>query len=294
MSILAIDIGGTGVKYALWEAEALTGNGSFGTPATWEQMKAGLKATLHNLASCSQEPIEAVTISVPGAVDSEAGIIGGYSAIPYIHRMPFVAELTDLLGKPVFVENDANCAGLAEAFYGAAKGAKSAVSFIIGSGIGGAVVLEGKLVKGQSLFGGEFGYMLTENGQTLSELASPVHAAKRYSTQKSLVPGITGRELFDLAGTGDPLAQQEVQQLHRALAIGIYNVCLVVDPEVVCLGGGLSRRKDLLAPVQDQLRLLQQQHHSEDQQITVKICQFQQDANLIGAVANYYLRKEQA
>lgn len=294
MSILAIDIGGTGVKYALWEAEVLTGNGSFVTPATWEQMKAGLKATLHNLASCSQEPIEAVTISVPGAVDSEAGIIGGYSAIPYIHRMPFVAELTDLLGKPVFVENDANCAGLAEAFYGAAKGVKSAVSFIIGSGIGGAVVLEGKLVKGQSLFGGEFGYMLTENGQTLSELASPVQAAKRYSTQKGLVPGITGRELFDLAATGDPLAQQEVQQLHRALAIGIYNVCLVVDPEVVCLGGGLSRRKDLLAPVQAQLRLLQQQHHSEDQQITVKICQFQQDANLIGAVANYYLRKEQA
>ena len=65
MSILAIDIGGTGVKYALWEAEVLTANGSFVTPATWEQMKVGLKATFKNLVSCSQDQIEAVTISVP-------------------------------------------------------------------------------------------------------------------------------------------------------------------------------------------------------------------------------------
>lgn len=293
MSILAIDIGGTSIKYALWAAEALTEKGSFVTPVTWEQMKMDLKATLHNLSSCSQTPIEAVSISVPGAVDSDQGIIGGYSAIPYIHKIHFVAELEELLEKPVFVENDANCAGLAEAFYGAAKDAKCSVSFIIGSGIGGAVVLERKLVKGHNLFGGEFGYMLAENGQTLSELASPVHAAKRYCEQKGLVSGITGRELFDIADTGDQLAQQEVQQLFRALAIGIYNVCLVIDPEVVCIGGGISMRKDLLAPVKAQLCLLQQHHHSEDQRITVKICQFQQDANLIGAVANYHLRKEQ-
>ena len=56
-----------------------------------------LKATLHNLTSCSQTPIEAVSISVPGAVDSDQGIIGGYSAIPYIHKIHFVAELEELL-----------------------------------------------------------------------------------------------------------------------------------------------------------------------------------------------------
>lgn len=82
MSILAIDIGGTSIKYALWAAEALTEKGSFVTPVTWEQMKMDLKATLHNLTSCSQTPIEAVSISVPGAVDSDQGIIGGLQCDP--------------------------------------------------------------------------------------------------------------------------------------------------------------------------------------------------------------------
>lgn len=291
MSILTLDIGGTGMKFALWEDEKLTAKDAVGTPRTWKEMKNRIKEITDKLTIYSQEPIQAITISVPGAVDSEQGVIGGFSAIPYIHRISFVKELEDLLEKPIFVENDANCAGLAEAFYGAAKEAKSSVSFIIGSGIGGSVVLNRQLVKGDSLFGGEFGYMLVENGHTLSELVSPVHAAKRYSKVKNLMKEINGQELFELAVEGDLTAKKEVEQIYRGLAIGIYNVCLVVDPEIVCLGGGISARNDLLEPVQKHLDDLQKIHHSEDQKINVKICQFQNDANLIGAVANYMLRK---
>lgn len=293
MSILAVDIGGTSVKYALWQAESLQNPGNFQTPDSWSALQAELLRVLGEQAKQSPEEIEAVTISVPGAVDSEAGVIGGYSAISYIHHFPFVTELEAALGKPVFIENDANCAGLAEAYYGAAKDAQSSVALIIGSGVGGAVILERHLIKGNSLFGGEFGYMLTEKGHTLSELASPVHAAKRYAKAMALAEAIDGQQLFALAEKGDERAQKEVAQIHRVLAIGIYNICLVIDPEVVCIGGGISTRSDLLEPVKEQLAQLQAQQHAEDQAITVKICEFQKDANLVGAVANYHLRKDQ-
>ena len=117
MSILAVDIGGTSVKYALWQAESLQNPGNFQTPDSWSALQEELLRVLGEQAKQSPEEIEAVTISVPGAVDSEAGVIGGYSAISYIHHFPFVTELEAALGKPVFIENDANCAGLAEAYY---------------------------------------------------------------------------------------------------------------------------------------------------------------------------------
>lgn len=287
MSILAIDVGGTGIKYTLFEKEQIGEVNYFSTPKTWRE----LKEKIVSLA-LTNDNISGITLSVPGAVDSEKGIIYGFSALPYIHNFPLKDELEIATGKNIYLENDANCAGLAEAYYGAAKDFSSSVSFIIGSGIGGAVVINKKLLKGKNLFAGEFGFMITERGQTLSELASPVHASVRYSEKMNLETGISGKELFSLKEKGDKLATEEIEQIYRALAIGIYNVCLTVDPDIVLLGGGISVRLDILQPVLENLAHLQEKYHSQDQKIKVEICHFQKDANLIGAFANYQMQVE--
>lgn len=150
----------------------------------------------------SDADTKGVAMSSPGAVDTEEGVIKGLSAIPYIHRFKIVDELEALFGLPVAIENDANCAGLAESKFGIGQDSKNALYFIIGSGIGGAVCQNGQLYKGSSLFGGEFGYMIIENGKTLSTLASPVQVADRYAKAHGLTD-FSGKDLFDLAKNGN-------------------------------------------------------------------------------------------
>ena len=174
--ILAIDIGGSAIKSGLWENDELTELPSFETPKTWDEMKAYLKSLVEE-----HQITEGVAISAPGAVNAEEGVIYGVSAVPYLHRFPIKQELAEFLGVPVSFQNDANCAALAEVWQGNAKGLESAAMMIIGTGIGGGVVINGELRTGANLFGGEFGYQIMNNEtlETLSDLGSPVAMSKR-------------------------------------------------------------------------------------------------------------------
>ncbi len=95
MAILAFDIGGTAVKYGLWEDETLSESGSFPTPATWAEMKNSLLTVKRQFES--NYGLKGIAFSAPGAVDTNTGIIGGISALDYIHHFPIVAELEELL-----------------------------------------------------------------------------------------------------------------------------------------------------------------------------------------------------
>ena len=257
---------------------------SFPTPATWEEMKGAL-VTVRN--QFLDESLEGAAISSPGSVDSEAGVIYGSSAIPYIHRFEIVKELEETLGLPVSIENDANCAALAEVEFGVAKSVKDVVFFIIGSGIGGALVLNRKLHKGNSLFGGEFGRMLLRGNETLSMLASPVHSAKRYAESQSISSSFSGKDLFSLADQGVIAAQNAVSDLYDSLALGIYNVLVVLDPELVVLGGGLSKKEELLGEIDRRVRKLLKNNNVAELKFQLERCRYFNDANLLGAVARF-------
>lgn len=282
MTLLAIDIGGTAVKYGVWENKGLKDTNSFKTPDTWEEMKVSLKELFDSF-----KHIEGVAVSSPGAVDSEKGIIGGISAISYIHHFPIVEELKELFGVPVSIENDANCAALAEIHYGSAKEVQNAAFFIIGSGIGGAISINRQLVKGPNLFGGEFGYLLIDGDKTLSTLASPVVVARDYAVEHGLSEDFSGKDLFTLADSGDVTAQAAVDSLYSALARGIFTICVTMNPEMIVIGGGISSREEILAPVQQKLREILEETGADDVTVDIRFCQYRQDANLIGAVANY-------
>lgn len=282
--ILAIDIGGSAIKSGLWENDELMELPSFETPKTWDEMKAYLKSLVNE-----HQITEGVAISAPGAVNVEEGVIYGVSAVPYLHRFPIKQELTEFLGVPVSFQNDANCAALAEVWQGNAKGLESAAMMIIGTGIGGGVVINGELRTGANLFGGEFGYQIMNNEtlETLSDLGSPVAMAKRYSRIKADDRRYTSKEIFDLAEAGDELAQEQIDLFYNALSIGIYNILISLDPDRVLIGGGISTREDLLLNIEERVQELLLQKGAKELKSSIMPCKFLSQANLIGAVYQF-------
>ena len=287
MSLLVMDIGGSSVKFAVWEKEQLVDKGSFVTPKTWDEMKQEMVQLKGKMDA--KYTIDGVAFSAPGAVNQSKGVIEGVSAVPYIHHFPVFFELEELFGCPVSMENDANCAGLAEVWRGAAKGLQNVLFVVIGSGIGGAVIVDGKVRHGKHLFGGEFGYMLLKEDKTFSDLGTAVNMAKRYSKRMELETELSGKEVFELAEQGDEIAKEEVETFYHYLAIGIYNLQYSFDPEKIIIGGGVSSKEGLLDELNVHLAKVVESAKIAPFIPEVAICEFQNDANLIGAVYNYEL-----
>ena len=283
MSLLVIDIGGSSVKYGYYGQDGLADTGSFITPDSYAVMKSELSDIFMRMKK--HKDLEGVAISAPGAVESTLGIIGGLSAVPYIHNFDIKKDLEDLFGVPVSLENDANCAALAELYEGAAKESENILFMVIGSGIGGALILNRKLHKGRNLFGGEFGYMMIQGEDTLSKLGSPVQMAERYSIEREELT--EGSEVFRRADAGEELAKKHVENLLDSLSRGIFNLSVAFNPDLVIIGGGLSKREDLIPRLQEKVELYIKERGAEGLEVNLVPCAFRSDANLIGAAIHF-------
>jgi len=292
MAILTFDIGGTSVKYALWENEELSSKNSFKTPKTWEEMKETfiqIKKTIEK-----DTRIEGVAFSSPGAVNQEKRVIEGASAVPYLHFFPIYDELEEAFGCPVAFENDANSAALAEVWKGAAKGLQDVLMVVVGTGIGGSVIVGGEVQHGKHLFGGEFGFALLTETQTFSELGTAVKMAQRYCKRKGLASDtVSGEEVFRLAEEGDPVAEEEANTFYYYLAKGIFNLQYSFDPELVLLGGGVSNKANLLEKLDEQFEKIMKTVKIAPFKPEVETCEFKNDANLIGAVYNFIQKRSE-
>lgn len=284
MAILAFDFGGSAVKYGVWNGQEMTDKGKFTTPKTWEEMKASLLAVFVGMV----QDFEGVALSAPGVVEVEKQMINGISAIPYIHGFNIFKELEELFNLPVAIENDANCAGMAEIYEGAAKGKKEVAFVVVGTGIGGAIFHNGQIAKGAHFYGGEFGLMYLNEGETFSKLGTAVQMAWRYCERKGVEKEtFTGEDVFRLAENGDELAKEEVNLFYEYLTQGLFSIQFSLDPEMIVLGGGVSAKEGLLDEVNR--RMKEKLAHFELNDFIPKIvtCKYENDANLIGAAANF-------
>lgn len=284
MALLTIDIGGTSIKYASFDTDkqTLAHKGAKATPETLENFYETLATIQAEVAA--KVTLTGVAMSCPGAVSKSDGVIYGASALPYIHDFPILKAFEALFNLPVSIENDANCAALAEVAYGAGKDYQDLLFFVIGTGIGGSVVLNRQIRHGAHLMGGEFGYMLMKN-DTLSTEASPVRMAKDYNTLHDT--SYSGQELFALAENGEGDAIVAVNHLFDSLARAIFNLQYAIDPEVIVLGGGMSQADFLLPRLQAALQVVYDQVGIATVMPKLAICHFQNDANLIGAAADF-------
>lgn len=289
MNILVFDLGGSAVKYGVWDGHELGQKGQFPTPATWESMQNDLLAVLE---LCEGE-ISGVAFSAPGVVDQQQQRIFGNSAIPYIHGFNIFEELEALFKLPVTIENDANCAGMAEFYEGAAKAQKNAAFVVVGTGVGGALFADGRIIKGAHLYGGEFGLMYLNDGKTFSRLGTAVQMAWRYCDRLGIDRGSkSGAEVFQLAKEGDTIAQEEVENFYEYLTQGIWNLQFVFDPEIIVLGGGVSALPGLVDELNDRISDKLAEQGLADFVPEIAIAAYQNDANLIGAAADFVARQQ--
>ena len=238
--------------------------------------------------------LKGIAISSPGAVDSITGIVGGTSAIPYIHGPNFKEILKEKTGLDVAIENDANCAALGECWLGAAKEENDCAFVVCGSGIGGAIVKDKKVHTGIHKHGGEFGYCIVDydkDGEekylTWSRVGSTSALARDISQRKGLEEkDIDGLKAFQLYDEGDIIAVEEVNKYFRYMAIGIYNIQYTYDPEVIVLGGAISEREGYIESINEKLDEIMCNNTDGKIKPIVKKCIHGNDANMIGALYN--------
>ncbi|MCD5001909.1 ROK family protein [Enterococcus saccharolyticus] len=278
MTILTIDIGGSSVKSAIY-TDKLEDRNHFFSPPSLNEMQVKLDQLISYYLE--QYPIEAIAFSVPGIPNHDTGRVEGVSSLRYIHQFDFISYFSEKYQRPIYFENDANCACKAEVQLGIAGEVKNALFMVIGTGIGGTIISNGQILSGEHAYGGEFGMMLIDGRHELSELGSAVHMARKYSILKG--KSYTGEEVFALADQGEIDAVAATEKLYHYLALGIYNLQYMIDPEYIVLGGGITKRRNLLKHI---LRKLDEiMNYGQVCPITPKIrlAKFGNDANLIGA-----------
>ena len=294
MNLLAFDFGGTSIKYTLWQENEILDVINFPTPSTWNETKEKLLSI--KLKYDSDYKIDGVAFSFPGCVNHEKGEIQGYSAIPYIHHFPIQQELSELLQLPISMENDANCAALAEIWKGVAKKANIVLFVVVGTGVGGSLIINGKIYTGAHLYGGELGYMYLNHDkklkqQTLSDLGTAVGMAVRYCENINVPIGTySGKEVFELAKKGDEKALSEVETFYRCLSIALFNLQTIIDPEVIVIGGGISANSEIIDTLKNRVNDLLKSSQIKDFTARILPCYYKNNANLIGAIKNFYDR----
>ena len=249
---ICIDIGGTSIKHGVVREDgtfAVTGEMptqamEYGGPGIMEKAKKIVEVYREEY-----QP-EGICISTAGMVDCEKGKIT-YAAplIPNYTGTEIKKTLEDLYGIPCEVENDVNCAGLAEHFAGASKGSSISLCLTIGTGIGGAIIIDGKVFHGFSGSGCEVGYMHLPGGEFQDLGASSILVKKTAEYKNIDSASINGKYVFEQAKQGDSDCIRAIQEMCEVLGMGIANICYVVNPEVVVLGGGIMAQKEYLKDI---------------------------------------------
>lgn len=294
---LALDIGGSAVKYSIMDSEGhFYHKGQYPTP---QGQLSDLLTEIDKIvdeAKALYLPIKGVAISSCGAVNIDTGEIHGSSAIHYIHGPNWRKLISERYDLPCEIENDANCAALAEAWQGSGVNCNHFCMVVIGSGIGGANVINKQVLHGHHLHSGEFGYMIAkfidEQPKTFSDMASTRGLIEAVCQEKSLPNGaLNGVEVFQLAEQGDIPVQAIIDRWYRYLAVGLYNLQYALDPEVILIGGAISERKDLIEKINAQLSIVMSQLPHSKIFPRVDKCRLGNDANLIGALWHFLTKQ---
>ncbi|KAA1428957.1 ROK family protein [Nocardioides antri] len=245
--VLAVELNGRGEDLAVARAAQLPMPGR--TAAAGEVEEAVAQAVLEVAA---ERPLTCVGVSAAGLVDRAGEQVRFAAHLPW-RDAPVRLRLEERIGAPVLLDNDANCAARAELVAGALRGVDSAVLITVGTGIGGAVVLDGRVVRGANGMAGEFGHVqVVPDGLECEcglrgcwEQYCSGRALERV-TRVTLGSHLDGPEVAALARDGHPAAREVFATIGTWLGVGIAGLVSAYDPEVVVVGGGVSAVGDLL------------------------------------------------
>lgn len=313
---IGVDLGGTNIAVGVIDSEYKiigTGKAKTNIPRPAEEIFDDIVKCIY--AACENagvdiSEIESIGIGTPGSCDKENGVIL-YANNLYFDHVPAVKLINDKIpGVKVYIENDANCAALGEALAGSGRGKKSFIAITLGTGVGGGVILDGKVLAGCNDAGGELGHITIKfDGEQCN--CGRVGCFERYASATALVNqtkaamennkdskmwelcagdinNAGGRTAFDAMRAGDEAGKEVVDNYIRYIAIGTTDIVNIFQPEMICFGGGICNEGEtLLAPLREYVA---KWRYSKMQEKQTEICRatLGNDAGIIGAALVTY------
>ena len=308
---IGIDLGGTTMTAGLVnENYEIVGKITWATrlPRPAADLEKALADLCHAVAKENNidfSDVKYVGIGTPGSVNFTTGFVGYNTNFGY-YDWNLGPDMEKLLGCKVYVENDANAAAFGEYIAGGAKGYKDAVVITLGTGIGSGIILGGKIVRGFNFAAGEMGHTVIVKGgrkcncgrsgcweryasaRALTEDTKAAMQEHSDTLMWKLVPDIdhvNAKTSIDAMAKGDALAKQVVENWMEYVACGLANVVNTFEPEVICVGGGVSNQGEvLLEPVRAYVE--KETHDITGGRVPeICACELRNDAGVIGAAA---------
>lgn len=315
MYYIGVDLGGTNIAIGIVNEEfEIVKKGS--TPTKPER---GADAIVADMAALSRKLLEemgltlddvaSAGVATPGTANNETGVVEYANNIPFL-QYPLADKLSALLdGKPVYIENDANAAAKAEAMAGVAKGAPFSVMITLGTGLGGGIIIGGKVYSGFNFAGAELGHIVIEKDgrqcscgrkgcwEAYSSATGLVNMTKdailaaresgRETAMEEMIGGdldkVSARTAFNAQKAGDALGAEVVDEYISYLATGIVNIINIFQPNVLSIGGGVCNEgENLMKPL---LEKVWSETYSREgtPQTQIMIAKLGNDAGIIGA-----------
>lgn len=300
MEFLVLDVGGSSIKYAVMNEKAeFVEKDSIPTPM--DNIEHFVE-TVGTIFDKYKDRIEGMAMSMPGRIDSDRGYLYTGGSLEYNTDKEIVSILQERCPVPITVENDGKCAALAEAWLGSLKDCDDGIVVILGTGVGGGIIKDKKLHKGKNFIAGEFSFIFTNNaafegkfshiwaGQAgVSGLCIPVAMAKNLPIEE-----VDGMKVFQYANSGDEEVLNILNDYCYRLALQLFNLQYIYDPEKIAIGGGISKQDLLIKYIKDNV----EKHYNSLKQPFMPIkpevvtCKFYNDSNLLGALYNYLTKYE--
>lgn len=314
MYYVGVDLGGTNIAVGIVdENKKIVSKGSVYTDASRDgdliiKDMASLIEKLLNNSHIARSQVAYAGIATPGAVDDKNGIVERAYNLPFNH-FPIAEIFKQYFPiKQVYVANDANAAALGEAIAGAARGSRNSVMITLGTGVGGGIIIDGKIYSGFNGAAGELGHIVIEyNGRQCTcgrrgcwEAYSSATALSAVTEEMVLecdiksIPSlmvddykatgrVTARTAFSAMKKGDKIAKGVVDYYIEHLACGITNIINIFQPEIICIGGGICNEKNYLIDPLGALVEREQYTRENSKKCKIVIAELGNDAGIIGA-----------
>ena len=249
--IAGIDLGGTQVRVAVACSDGrIIATARNRTDALRTPRRVVEWATDQILRLSHGGRVECVGIGAPGPTDLDRGMLVNPPNLRGWKNVPLVAMLRDLIDCPVHLQNDANLAGLGEFHQGAGRGSGTMVYVTWSTGVGAGLILDGKLFSGAHGAGGEVGHMILDPNGPL-DACGQRGCLEAFCGGNALARevGSTAEQLFDRAAAGDAIAVARARDAATHMGWALINLANLIDPEVIVMGGGVTRSWHQVAPV---------------------------------------------
>ncbi len=307
---IGVDLGGTNIAVGVVDEQyKIVGRGKVKTNAPrpaeeiFDDIAKAINLAVED-AGITMDEVSAIGVGTPGSVNKESGLIEFSNNLEFDH-VPAKEMLESRTGKPCVFENDANAAALGEAYAGAGNGVKNLVAVTLGTGVGSGIILGGKVMSGINDAAGEMGHMvIVVNGEqcncgrkgcweryaSATALISQTKAKMKECPDSLMwkecdgdIDKVGGRTAFNAMYAGDAAAKEVVDKYIYYVSVGVTNIVNTFQPDVVCIGGGISNEGDnLLNPIR---KYVEEERYTKYSKKQTKICKavLGNDAGIIGA-----------